>query len=87
MNGSPKKFGFKTKEMFLETVLQYNVYKVSITNCNYLITDDLSSNSIKMKIAKNKSCNILTYGEFLNIFKIQLRNKKIGELKKKMLIQ
>jgi len=64
MTGSPKDFGFKTKEEF---IAQFdNVEEVSVTDakCNYLITDDLNSTSGKMKAAEKKGIKIVTYGEF-----------------------
>lgn len=85
MTGSPRDFGFKTKEKFLETVEQFGVVHVKITGCNYLITDDLTSNTIKMKTAKRNGAKVVTYGEFVNMFRVEMRAKKINELKKKML--
>ena len=85
MTGSPKNFGFKTKEKFLETVKDFNVYHTNITNCQYLITDDITSNTIKMKTARKHGVKIFTYGEFVNLFKVEMRSKKIIELQKKML--
>ena len=64
MTGSPKAFGFKTKEEF---IAQFpNVEEVSVTDakCNYLITDDLNSTSGKMKNAQKKGVKIVTYGQF-----------------------
>jgi hypothetical protein len=64
MTGSPKNFGFKTKEEF---IAQYpNVEEVSVTDakCSYLITDDLNSSSGKMKAAEKKGVKIVTYENF-----------------------
>ena len=64
MTGSPKNFGFKTKEEF---IAQFpNVEEVAVTDakCNYLITDDLNSSSGKMKAAEKKGVKIVTYGQF-----------------------
>jgi len=64
MTGSPKAFGYKTKEEF---IAQFpNVEEVSVTDakCNYLITDDLNSTSGKMKAAEKKGVKIVTYGDF-----------------------
>ena len=64
MTGSPKNFGYKTKEDFIS---QFdNVEEVSVTDakCNFLITDDLNSTSGKMKNAEKKGVKIVTYGDF-----------------------
>ena len=64
MTGSPKNFGYKTKEEFISQFS--NVEEVSVTDakCNYLITDDLNSKSGKMKAAEKKGVKIVTYGTF-----------------------
>lgn len=64
MTGSPKNFGFKTKEEFISQFP--NVEEVAVTDakCNYLITDDLNSSSGKMKAAEKKGVKIVTYGQF-----------------------
>jgi len=64
LTGSPKAFGFKTKEEFMSKFP--NLVEVSVTdkNCNYLITDDLNSTSSKMKAADKKGIKIVTYGNF-----------------------
>jgi len=64
MTGSPRDFGFKTKEEFISRFP--NVEQVSVTDarCNYLITDSLNSTSSKMKNAQKKGVKIVTYGEF-----------------------
>lgn len=72
MSGSPKNFGFKTKEDFMKNF--NNVNEVSITSelCEYLIVDDVNSNSNKTVTAKKRGIKIVTYSEFLNI---HLKNK------------
>ena len=64
MTGSPKAFGYKTKEEFISNFP--NVVEVSVTdkNCQFLITDDLNSTSGKMKNAEKKGVKIVTYGDF-----------------------
>jgi len=66
MTGSPKPFGFKTKEEFISKFP--NLVEVSVTdkNCNFLITDDLNSTSSKMKAAEKKGVKIVTYGSYKN---------------------
>lgn len=87
MTGSPKKFGFKTKQVFFDLVKGFGVNKCTANDRNYLITDNLSSNTIKMKTAKKHRATIMTYGDFANMFTIQMRLKKISELKKKIAVQ
>lgn len=83
MTGSPKKHGFKTKQVFFDLVKGFGVNKCGINDCNYLITDNLASNTIKMKTAKKHRATIMTYSGFANMFTIQMRLKKISDLKRK----
>lgn len=86
MTGSPKAFGFKTKEKFLETLVPFGVEHHPLTHgCKYLVTNDISSSTNKMKKAKSYGAKVITYGDLLNQFTVQLRSKKIEDLKKKML--
>lgn len=86
MTGSPKEFGFKTKEKFLETLAPFGVEHHPLTHgCKYLVTNDLSSDTIKMKKAKKYGAKVITYGDLLNQFTVALRSKKIEDLKKKMM--
>jgi NAD-dependent DNA ligase len=64
LTGSPKNFGYKTKEEF--TSKFPSIVEVSVTdkNCQYLITDDYNSTSSKMKTAEKKGIKIVTYGDF-----------------------
>lgn len=69
MTGSPKEFGFPTKADF-ESKFGGVLVDVSVTSkeCQYLITDDLTSTSSKMKTAQKKGIEIITYGDFYNKF-------------------
>ena len=64
LTGSPKEFGYKTKEEFINKFP--NIIEVSVTdkNCQYLITDSYDSTSSKMKTAEKKGIKIVTYGDF-----------------------
>lgn len=64
MTGSPKDFGFKTKEEFISNFP--SVEEVSLTDkrCQYLITDSYTSSSNKMSTATKKGITIKTYGDF-----------------------
>ena len=65
LTGSPKVFGYKTKAEYVAylNTLGYSVEEVSIKECDYLITDDMDSNSSKMQNAKKLGKIIKTYGE------------------------
>jgi len=62
MTGSPKAFGFATKAEFLAK--HPNLYEVDLKDASFLVTDDLSSTSSKMKTAEKKGIGIKTYGDF-----------------------
>jgi len=62
MTGSPKAFGFSTKAEFLAK--HPNLYEADLKDALFLVTDDLSSTSSKMKDAFKKGIKIKTYGDF-----------------------
>ena len=64
LTGSPKEFGYKTKEEFINQFP--GIIEVSVTdkNCQYLITDSYDSTSSKMKTAEKKGIKIVTYRDF-----------------------
>lgn len=64
MTGSPKDFGFKTKDEFIKRFP--NVIEVDLNNkdCQFLVTDSYTSTSSKMKAAEKKGIKIVTYGDF-----------------------
>ncbi|MCK9544996.1 MAG: hypothetical protein M0R03_23520 [Novosphingobium sp.] len=65
MTGSPKAFGYATKEAFLAKFPNmYDAKKLKAGESKYLITDDLNSTTSKMEDAKKKGIEIKTYGEF-----------------------
>lgn len=70
MTGSPKMFGFVTKEVFTHE-FDGRLVDVSLTDkrCQFLITDDYNSTSSKMKTAKKKGIEIFTYNDFLEKMK------------------
>ena len=63
LTGSPKSFGYKTKAEYLNILKSkgYSVDEVAINACDYLVTDDLASNSGKMQNAKKLGKPIVTY--------------------------
>jgi hypothetical protein len=85
MTGSPKPFGFKTKEEFIEALIPFNVNAVKITHDpDFLITNDLSSDTNKMHLAKQRGISILTYGELIDKYRVEMRRKKLEEIRSKM---
>lgn len=85
MTGSPKPFGFKTKEQFIETLKPYGVFSYKLSpSSDFLITNDLSSNTLKMKLATRMGVRIMTYGGLIEHFKKEMRRKKLLELKDKI---
>lgn len=60
LTGSPKAFGFATKDEFLKANPNYLVVK-KLIDADFLITDDMNSKSSKMSSAKKLGMNIKTY--------------------------
>jgi DNA ligase (NAD+) len=66
MTGSPKPYGFKTKEDFVKLIGENGYIHGSLNEkCKYLITDDIHSNSSKMAKAKKLGVEIITYADLL----------------------
>lgn len=64
LTGSPKDFGYKTKEEFINKFPGLVEVSVTDKNCQYLITDSYTSTSSKMTTAKKKGIKIVTYNDF-----------------------
>ena len=64
MTGSPREFGFKTKEEFISQFENVEEVSISSKECQFLITDSYESSSNKMKVAEKKGITIKTYGDF-----------------------
>ena len=76
MTGSPKTFGFNTKNDFLDVVKPFGVIHGRLNkDCHYLVTDDTSSTTSKMaKVDKineksGTDIKIVTYGELVELVK------------------
>jgi len=70
LTGSPKEFGFKTKEEFINKLKDYGYHHTDLNKgTNYLITDDLESSSSKMAKAKKLNVTIVTYSQILELLK------------------
>jgi len=59
--GSPKTAGFKTKEEFLSFIKTKGYHHTGLKTAKVLFTDDLNSQSAKMKTAKEKGIKIILY--------------------------
>jgi NAD-dependent DNA ligase len=62
LTGSPKAFGFATKKEFLAAYP--HLIESSMSDADLLVTDDLNSNSGKMKQAEKKGIKIVLYNGF-----------------------
>jgi hypothetical protein len=75
LTGSPKNSGFSTKAKFLEALAQfgYEHGKMSKKNnkCDVLCTDDISSATNKMSLAKELNIEILTYTDLIELFDLK----------------
>jgi NAD-dependent DNA ligase len=71
--GSPKNYGYSTKEEYEKEIEKYGVIHSSLNaKCNYLITDDMSSTSGKMGKAKKLGIQIFEYDDFIDKLKNNL---------------
>jgi len=75
MTGSPKSFGFSTKGIFISKLSEFGFEdggKITKKNnkIDVLITDDLSSTTSKMILAKELNLEIMTYGDLSESFDI-----------------
>lgn len=67
MTGSPKEFGFNTKNDFVKAVEPFGLVHGSLNkDCHYLVTDDTSSKTSKMTKAEKLGVKIVTYSELFN---------------------
>lgn len=68
MTGSPKNFGFNTKDDFVKEVAKYGVIHGKLNkDCHYLVTDDLSSKTSKMEKAEKLGVKVVTYDQLIDI--------------------
>lgn len=66
MTGSPKEFGFKTKSEFSNSLPKNFIEQKGMNSeTHYLITDDLSSKSSKMKKAEKLGIKVILYTDSL----------------------
>jgi DNA ligase (NAD+) len=70
MTGSPKPFGFKTKEDFVNLIKKHGYVHTGLDKTTHiLITDDINSSSSKMAKAKKLGVEIKSYEEILKSIK------------------
>lgn len=68
LTGSPKEFGFKTKDEFIKTVSAKGFVHTPLQKgTKYLITDDVSSSSSKMSKAIKLGIEIISYEQAKNM--------------------
>ena len=70
MTGSPKSFGFSTKDEFCKQVPNWKHTKLDKTT-TYLVTDDKTSTTGKMGKAAKLGTKVLTYSEAIELYKSQ----------------
>ena len=63
--GSPKAFGFKTKEEFAALAKSKGYYHTGLKEARVLFVDDLNTMSNKMKTAQSKGVKIMLYSDIL----------------------
>lgn len=63
MTGSPKAFGFSTKDEFLKKAKEKGYHHAGLKDAKVLFVDDINSPSSKMKTAKAKGIKIMLYNE------------------------
>ena len=72
MTGSPKSAGFSTKAAFLDKLAPFGYSQSKMTKKNnkvdILVTNDLSSTTNKMSLAKDLGIEIMTYAELAEAF-------------------
>lgn len=70
LTGSPKDFGFKTKEEFINLIKSHGYVHTGLDRTTHvLITDDINSSSSKMAKAKKLGVEIKSYESILNSLK------------------
>jgi NAD-dependent DNA ligase len=70
MTGSPKEFGFATKNDFVAAVAPFGVIAGTLNkDCDFLVTDDLTSATSKMAKAAKLGVQVVTYGQLIEILK------------------
>jgi NAD-dependent DNA ligase len=68
MTGSPKEFGFKTKDEFIKMVNAKGFVHTPLQKgTKYLITDDVNSSSSKMSKAKKLGIEIISYDQAIKM--------------------
>lgn len=70
MTGSPKEFGFATKNDFVAAVAPYGIIAGTLNkDCSFLVTDNLDSMTSKMEKAAKLGVQVVTYGQLIEMLK------------------
>lgn len=73
LTGKPLQFNnIKTKSDLINLMNNFNYIHTELKDAEILITDDLSSNSSKMKFAKTKNIKIITYSDFYELLNLKI---------------
>ena len=68
LTGSPKSFGFKTKDEFKNKVSELGMKHTKLTkDTDYLISDDINGSSSKIKKALKLGVKVITYADAINL--------------------
>jgi hypothetical protein len=74
LTGSPKSTGFKTKASFLNAMSDFgwtqDKMRIKNNQVKMLVTNDIFSNTNKMKMAKRLGIDIVTYDELVELFEL-----------------
>ena len=75
MTGSPKSAGFKTKATFLAALEDFGYSQAKMrkkdNTVDILVTDDMSSETNKMKTARDLGVEIMTYADLADAFDLE----------------
>lgn len=74
LTGSPKSAGFKTKASFLSVMSDFgwtqDKMRIKNNQVKMLVTNDVFSNTNKMKMAKRLGIDIVTYDELVELYEL-----------------
>jgi len=75
MTGSPKSAGFKTKATFLAALEDFGYEQAKMrkrgNTVDILVTDDMSSETNKMALARELGVEIMTYNDLVDAFDLE----------------
>ena len=63
LTGSPKAFGYKTKDEFIKVAKEKGYHHTGLSGAKVLFVDDISGSSNKIKTARSKGIQIMLYSD------------------------